>query len=427
MLRFIKSMLILLGFLFAFPDASLAVSVSPLHDKPPGTIITFSGNQWMILDQKDDGTTYIILSSNDGDKAFDADNTQLFNPSDSNNIGYYLNNIFYNSLSQRDLIENHSWEIKYENGSGSQADVTCKISLISYAEYNAYRLLFPSDGSGYIWWTRTPRLGSPSRVWLVNASGGMGIDNAYIYKSRGVRPTLYLKPDLLVSDTNEVIGNEIFPPLDPANLVAGANAHDQVRLTWQANTEPDLAGYIIFRDYVEIDRVGAAETSYIDSGLRPNTTYIYGIKAYNTSNIESDMSNAATATTPHLPNPVLTARVDGQMIKMSWTGAADNFLVVVNGQQVDSITGNRYDYKAQPGSYALQVVALIGAEQYPSEPVQVKVAAFITPGSSMAGDVINNAGLVLYPAGGLLALALALKASPWVVTTVKAGLFKKFF
>lgn len=306
-----------MGLLLIFP--SLSFAATPLHDKPPGTIITFSGKQWMILDQMPDGTTYIILNSNDGNRAFDSDNTQLFNPSDSNNIGYYLNNTFYNSLSQKDLIVDHSWDIKFQNGSGTQENVTSKIALISYAEYQTYRVLFPANGTGYWWWTRTPVLGFSFRVWHVMENGIL-YDSGSASSAGGVRPALYLKSGLLVSDTNEVIAP---PPASPTGLSATATGPTQVELTWQPSTEPDLAGYIIYRDYVEIARVGANVTSYIDSNVQPNTTYTYGIKAYNTPGVESGISNAATVTTPQAPTPAtpnsLTATAIGPtQVTLTW-------------------------------------------------------------------------------------------------------------
>ncbi|MGB9662975.1 MAG: fibronectin type III domain-containing protein [Moorellaceae bacterium] len=325
MVRLIKSIFIMLGILLSFPTLSFAAT--PLHDKPPGTIITFSDKQWMILDQKPDGTTYIILNSNNGDRAFDPDNTQLFNPTDSNNIGYYLNNTFYNSLSQKDLIVTHSWDIKFEDGSGSQENVTCKIALISYAEYQTYRSLFPANGTTYLWWTRTPERVFSNRVYYIDAQGKL--TSYYANYSRGVRPTLYLQPGLLVTDTNEVF--QVHPPLPPAGLSATATGPTQVELTWQPNTEPDLAGYIIYRNYVEIARVGANATSYTDSNVQPNTTYTYGIKAYNTSNVESGMSNAATVTTPQAPTPAtpnsLTATAIGPAeVKLTWQPNTDPYL-----------------------------------------------------------------------------------------------------
>lgn len=218
------------------------------------------------------------------------------------------------------------------------------------------------------------------------------------------------------------------PPATPSTLTATATAYNQVKLSWQPNTESDLAGYIIYRNYVEIARVRATTTSYTDNGLQPGTQYTYGIRAYNTENVTSGMSNAATVTTPVNPNPALTAAVDNHNINLSWTGTADNFLVKVNDQQVASTTANHYTYNAQPGTYKVQVVAVIGSEQYPSNPANVTVSQFSTPGAgTMTGDLLKNTGLVMLPLGGIIALALALKGSPMLIAAVKGGMFSKWF
>ncbi len=363
MVRFIKGIFVMLGFLLSFPALSFAAT--PLHDKPPGTIITFSGKQWMILDQMPDGTTYIILNSNDGNRAFDPDNTQLFNPSDSNNIGYYLNNTFYNSLSQKDLIVDHSWDIKFENGTGTQPNVTCKIALISYAEYKTYRSLFPPSGTGYWWWTRTPYSANSHIVWDVNSDGNLY--HYYAYNTGGgVRPALYLKSGLMVSDTNEVLGEQATQPAAPAGLSGQAIGPTEVQLNWQPNTESDLAGYIIYRNNTEIARVDNNATSYTDSGLVPGTTYTYGIKAYNTSGLTSDMSNTVTVTTPKPPAPtnltVSNITTTGATVTWDPVSGAESYNVYLNDFLYAAyVTGTSYNITGlDPAtSYTVRVTAVI--------------------------------------------------------------------
>jgi len=218
------------------------------------------------------------------------------------------------------------------------------------------------------------------------------------------------------------------PPSAPTNLTATAIGPTQVQLAWDPNTEPDLAGYIIYRNDVEIARVGNDTTSYTDNDVQPNTSYTYRISAYCTSGAESDMSDPVTVTIPGIPKPVLTASVDNRNINLSWTGTADEFLVMVNGQQVAETTENQYTYTAEPGSYELQVVAVVGTEQFASDPVSVTVSRIATLGAAkMAGDLIKNMGLVIAPLGGLLALALALKASPTLIAIAKASVLRRFF
>lgn len=85
------------------------------------------------------------------------------------------------------------------------------------------------------------------------------------------------------------------------------------------------------------------------------TRYIYGIKAYSTSGFISDISNAATVTTPASPKPVVTARVDGRTIKISWisSGSGYTYKVLVNNQEVTTASATSYNYTASTHSRIL--------------------------------------------------------------------------
>lgn len=489
----------LLAMLMISPAISFAAT--SLHDAAPGTLINFSGKQWMILDQKADGTTYIILNSSDGNRVFDPNNTQLFNTNDSNNIAYYLNNTFYNNLSQKDLIDGYSWDIRFEDGSGSQANVTCKIALISYKEYNNYWSLFPREGTGYYWWTRTPSSGHSTSVYVVALSNGMGSN--YVNASLGVRPTLYLKSELLLSDTNDVIsvddllpkptklniisksndyvefswdvyenateyivyrnnteidrtnspeytdlnvqGNTqysysvkavvnrkesemsdplvVITPLSPvSNFMAMATSINEVQLSWFISTDPGLAGYIIYRDGEEIARVDATQSSYIDQGLVPGTFYSYSIQSYSISGEKSLISPISTTITKNIEKPNLKADKNGTTINLSWAGEgeADYYIIKVNGEEIANTTEKNYTFTGEMGkNYTFEVVAVVQTYLSPSNQVSVKLTP-LEPPHSAVGDIVTNIGYVATPIGGLLAMGLAIKASPFLIAIAKA-------
>jgi hypothetical protein len=76
-----------------------------------------------------------------------------------------------------------------------------------------------------------------------------------------------------------------------SNLVSAG----QVTLAWDANTEPDLAGYMIYygfatRAYDYVVDVGD-QTTYTLSGLEDGHTYYFAVTAYDTEDLESDFSN----------------------------------------------------------------------------------------------------------------------------------------
>jgi len=79
-----------------------------------------------------------------------------------------------------------------------------------------------------------------------------------------------------------------FPPAAPEGL-AGVPTPGQISLIWNANTEKDLAGYLILRgdapdgELKAITPAPIKETSYRDTTVTPGTRYIYAIVAVDTA------------------------------------------------------------------------------------------------------------------------------------------------
>lgn len=345
----VKYLLVIL-LVVALVMGSLAIvhaTETPLHDETPGTIITFSGRQWIILEQMPNGETYILLNDQIGTRAFDPDNTNLFNPSDTNNIAYYLNNDFYNSLSQKELIADHSWDRISVDGSRVDStdfgNVTCKIGLLSYREYERYSKYYNSNGIlpgsySYWWWTRTPRTGSSRNVWVVDTSGGLYTDNAS-NTGGSVRPALYLKSGILIDQNKVVVGEgSINRPSSPSGVSANAESSTSVNISWQGNTEADLAGYKIYRNNTEIANVDKTVTRYNDITVAPGITYTYEITAYNTSNLESARSSPITVTTPPATPTGVTGQATGRNITLTWQGPGNPQYIIERSNDGISFT-----------------------------------------------------------------------------------------
>lgn len=329
-----------------FALCSMAHASSPLSNESPGTIITFSGKQWYVLKQMTNGQTYVLMRDLDSEKPFDPDNTNTFDLQDSNNIAYYLNNAFYNSLSQKDLVASHTWDTSPINLDGNKEgskSVNCKIGLISYHEYKAFGKFYDGnilpDSYDVRWWTLSPRAGYSTGVWYVSTSGNLFGSNAvYTY---GVRPALYLKSGLLVDENKVVLGeSSSLPPVAPTGLTVSAESSSTIKLSWSASTEVDLAGYKIYRDNAKIAEVGKTQT-YTDNTVEPDTTYKYEITAYNASGQESPKSAPATVKTPSdIPVPVtpinFKAQVTGKRIKLTWQCPGNPLFVVE--RSTDGIT-----------------------------------------------------------------------------------------
>src|SRR5262249_34506708 len=89
-----------------------------------------------------------------------------------------------------------------------------------------------------------------------------------------------------------------FPPGAPANLRATASANS-VELSWDANTEPDLAGYRIYRSVnggafekiADVNEIPAYSDKPVDAGK----AYRYVVTAVDESGNESVRSTVAEA------------------------------------------------------------------------------------------------------------------------------------
>lgn len=180
----------------SIPASAADPTLATLSTLTAGNTVNFGGYTWIVLNP---GTGYLLMQSSGISRSFDQPGFQTFNPSSSENIAYYLNNDFYNSLPSAGLplIQSHSWTTGNETNESSDS-VDCKIGLISYNEYNKYKSIISSSDR---FWTRTPYSGESSSVWYVNSSGSLKND-ATSNNSAIVRPALYLNSDILVSGGN---------------------------------------------------------------------------------------------------------------------------------------------------------------------------------------------------------------------------------
>ncbi len=131
---------------------------------------------------------------------------------------------------------------------------------------------------------------------VVTSPGG-GSPNLLAYTLGGVAPP---PPPPPPGDTT--------PPAVPSGLAATAGS-SQVQLSWSANSEPDLAGYNVYRATVAggprtlVNTGLVTVTSLTDTGLTNGTTYFYVVSAVDTSTNESAVSAEVSATPVAAPPP----------------------------------------------------------------------------------------------------------------------------
>lgn len=102
---------------------------------------------------------------------------------------------------------------------------------------------------------------------------------------------------------------DVFPPPVPADVAAVATAGENgmapaIDLSWQPDTDPDLAGYIVYRREGEGEwlRISSAqpviEPAYHDAQVQPGHTYHYAVSAVSKAGHESERSQEEQEAVP---------------------------------------------------------------------------------------------------------------------------------
>lgn len=183
-----------------------------------------------------------------------------------------------------------------------------------------------------------------------------------------------------------------------------------VSLRWDANQEPDLAGYKVYYSADPSPLQNALpmdvnnQTTTTITGLDPAKTYRFAVSSYNTAGVESGFSNIASIFEQVPPTVSITSPADagsvGGVVPIT-VDAADNvgvarveFFVngVLTGTETEAPYVHLWDTHAVPGTYTLMVKAYdeAGNVSLPSSKTVIVVKDDIAPTVSLTSPVSNS-------------------------------------
>ena len=162
------------------------------------------------------------------------------------------------------------------------------------------------------------------------------------------------------------------PPATPTGLT-GTFTHESVSLSWDDPGDPSITGYQILRrergvhevgDFqIHVDDTNSAATSYVDTAVEAEASYVYRVKARNSSGrsersrfFRADLPAAPDPPAPGLPDPPtnLTAAAAGEtQLDLSSTAPEDT-----NGSDV---VGYRIEVSTDAGTSWTDLIADTGS------------------------------------------------------------------
>lgn len=104
-----------------------------------------------------------------------------------------------------------------------------------------------------------------------------------------------------LSSERTITPRDVFPPATPTHLSASPSA-STIELSWDADSEPDLAGYRVYRSENAGQFVKIAEVTdipaYSDRAVQSGKAYRYAVTAFDKNGNESPRSNVVEAAIP---------------------------------------------------------------------------------------------------------------------------------
>jgi hypothetical protein len=125
-----------------------------------------------------------------------------------------------------------------------------------------------------------------------------GATRCYALRAVETIGDMTLESELGEPECEELV--DTFPPAVPKGLNA-VSSEGGINLIWEANTEPDLAGYYVLRGLpdAELERITPKpipDQSFLDSNLRRGVRYVYAVVAIDTAGNASKPSKPVEET-----------------------------------------------------------------------------------------------------------------------------------
>ncbi len=189
----------------------------------------------------------------------------------------------------------------------------------------AYYQVYRSTSSGF-----TPStsnlIGSPTGSSYSDT--GLNFQTTYYYKVIAVNSL-----DASSSASSQASATTLAyhaPPAAPTGLAVASKDENSISLNWNDNSESDIAYYQVIRDEEIIAE--PTTSSFVDTGLLPDTTYAYNIKAVNTygTGQVSEASSTLSVTTdadldaPAQPSGLSITAITDNQIALDWNDNSES-------------------------------------------------------------------------------------------------------
>ena len=221
-------------------------------------------------------------------------------------------------------------------------------------------------------------------------------DQPFVYRVRAVG-TANVKSELSAPVSAQAL--ESAPVLAAPRNVQARGGINQITITWSANTEAELTGYRVMR-YTDPAQTEAeatfttVQTTYVDSPLVAEQTYVYRVQAVGTNNEESETSLYASATVsadqsaPGAPSDLIVSLDDAnfQRVMLSWTAPTRDS----NGNELTGLASFEI-YRSLGNNTSFALLATVSSDQvsYADTSVELLTTYFY---AIRAVDQSGNAG-----------------------------------